>query len=88
MLSFQMFFLPFFKSSTSPEVAKLLWTPEANKAENKIEHVSPSENCVYAVVNKKDKKVSSELNMVKFCPSVRLSVRRSVLPSVKQSAVL
>jgi len=40
------------------EVAKLLGTPEANKAENKIEHVSPSENCVHAVVNKKDKKIN------------------------------
>jgi len=40
------------------EVAKLLGTPDTNKAEKKIEHVSPSENCVYAVVNKKDKTIS------------------------------
>ena len=47
------------------EVAKLLGTPDSNKAEKKIEHVSPSANCEYAVVNKKDKKVSSELSMLK-----------------------
>lgn len=46
-------------------MAKLLETPDTNKAEKKIEHVSPSENCEYAVVNKKDKKVCSELSMVK-----------------------
>jgi len=73
-----MFFLSFFGSHQTVEidqnqyepvdrveVAKLLGTPDINKAEKKIEHVSPSENCEYAVVNKKDKKVSSELSVVK-----------------------
>ena len=73
-----MFFLSFFGSHQPAqidqnqyepvdrvEVAKLLGTSDINKAENKIEHVSPSENCEYAVVNKKEKKVSCELSMVK-----------------------
>jgi len=38
------------------EVAKLLGTPDNNKAEKETEHESPSANCEYAVVNKKNKK--------------------------------
>jgi len=46
------------------EVAKLLGTPDNNKAEKETEHESPTANCEYAVVNKKNKKVSGELNSV------------------------
>jgi len=47
------------------EVAKLLGTPDNNKAEKETEHESPSANCEYAVVNKKNKKVSGDMNAVK-----------------------
>ena len=47
------------------EVAKLLGSSDNNKTERKAEHESPPANCEYAVVNKKDKKVSGELNTVK-----------------------
>lgn len=47
------------------EVAKLLGTSDNNKTEKKTEHESPPANCEYAVVNKKNKKVSGELNTVR-----------------------
>lgn len=47
------------------EVAKLLGTSDNNKTEKKTEHESPPANCEYAVVNKKNKKVSGELNAVR-----------------------
>ena len=48
------------------EAAKLLGTSDNNKSEKKTEHESPPANCEYAVVNKKNKKVSGELNTVKI----------------------
>ena len=47
------------------EVAKLLGSSDNNKSEKKAEHESPPANCEYAVVNKKDKKVSGAKNTVK-----------------------
>ena len=40
------------------EVAKFLGTSDNNKTEKETEHESPPANCEYAMVNKKNKKVS------------------------------
>ena len=49
------------------EAAKLLGTQDSHKsrpaAKKEDEHEVPSANCEYAVVNKKDKKVSCELDI-------------------------
>ena len=58
------------------EVATLLGTPDINNAGKKTEHESPSANCEYAVVNKKNKKVSGEQNVVR--DSIRTMGSQSV----------
>lgn len=77
------------------EVAKLLGTSDNNKTEKKTEHESPPANCEYAVVDKKNKKVSGELNTVRdsirtmgvsFIPSSVELVRQLFEPPACPSA--
>ncbi len=60
------------------EAAKVLGTPDSGRAppttHKKDEYELPSPNCEYAVVNKKDRKVSGALNRVKQFRAIRSSL--------------
>lgn len=67
-----------YESVDRVEAAKLLGTPDSGNSrpvtKNKDEYESPSANCEYAVVNKRDRKVSGALDKVKQFRVIRSSL--------------